>query len=227
MRYYVQHGAGLGGLVADAVRADLGAVDIVFQDDSGLVLDSPRTPEQVARLRYVKNAFQVLASVPRGQLPGSVGQLVKTVRRLGLLAGRRGTPFRTMVNVDGTLVGLPGPVRGQLEPVIAEQTGGRLNLRGGGGVEFWVIGRRDFDVLMLCERLSGGRKAGPRGSLSADLAALLISACSSTRSPAAGRSCWLAWICPCAQRATPTCDRVLHPRTGRAVVLLARASRTP
>lgn len=178
MRYYVQHGAGLGDLVADAVRADLGPVDMVFTDDSGMVFDSRAPQRTVSALPYLKNTFEVLGSVPRGEVPGSVDRLTKEVRKHKLLAGRRrGTPFRTMVNVDGKLIGLPAPVRVQLESAIAQQTGGVLNARGGKGVEFWVVGRRDLDLLLFCERLSvGGKKAAPRGSLHQDLATLLVKA---------------------------------------------------
>jgi tRNA G10 N-methylase Trm11 len=62
--------------------------------------------------------------------------------------------------------------------VIAEQTGGRLNARGGGNsVEYWIVGRRDLDQFLLCQRLTTGtKKASPRGALTTDLATLLVKA---------------------------------------------------
>lgn len=181
MRYYVQHGAGLGDLVVTAMRVDLHNADLQYQDDSSLVFEADGVaPDRVAALPYLKNTFQILSSSPRGAMPGSVDQLVKFARKRKVLVGqKRGVPFRTMVNVDGQLIGLPPQTRTQLETMIGEQTGGRLNSRGGTGVEFWVIGRRDMDLLLFCKRLSvGGKKAGPKGALSADLATLLVKASS-------------------------------------------------
>jgi hypothetical protein len=178
VRYYIQHSAGLGELVSDALSSDLDRYQVVFRDDSGMVFDSSSRAEQVASLEYVKNSFQVLITVPRGSVVGSTDQLVKQVRKRAALRNQpRKSPFRTMVNVDGQLVALPRDVRGRLESVITEQTGGRLIARGGSGVEYWVIGRRDLDVMMLCLRLgSGAKKSGERGSLSADLSTLLVKA---------------------------------------------------
>ena len=178
MRCYIQHSAGLGGLVIGALRSDLDRVEVVFRDDSGLVVDSSSREEQVASLQYVKNSFRVLATVPRGSVAGSTDQLVKQVRNRATLRDQAPrTAFRTMVNVDGQLVSLPRVTRSRLESVIAEQTGGRLITRGGSGVEYWVVGRRDLDVMMLCLRLSGGaKKSGARGSLSGDLSTLLVKA---------------------------------------------------
>lgn len=176
MRYYIQHSAGLGGLVSDALSSDLDRCEIVFRDDSGMVFDSSSHAEQVASLRYIKNSFQVLDAVPRVSVAGSTDQLVKQIRKRVLLRDQpQRSAFRTMVNVDGQLVGLPRDVRGRLESVISEQTGGRLIARGGSGVEYWVIGRRDLNVMMLCLRLrSGAKKPDARGSLSGDLSTLLV-----------------------------------------------------
>jgi hypothetical protein len=105
------------------------------------------------------------------------------IRKRALLRDqRRGSTFRTMANVDGQLVGLPRETRTRLESVIAEQTSGRFNARGGSGVEYWIVGRRDLDVLMFCLRLTtGAQKTGGRGSLSSDLSTLLIKAASPQR----------------------------------------------
>lgn len=178
MRYYLQHGAGLGELVSGALSSDLDYREVVFRDDSSMVFDSSSRPERVASLQYVKNSFQVLVAVPRGSVVGSTDQLAKQARKQASLRTQpRKSAFRTMVNVDGRLVGIPRDVRSRLESVIAEQTGGRLMARGGTGVEYWVVGRRDLDVMMLCMRLrNGARRSEARGSLSADLATLLVKA---------------------------------------------------
>jgi Putative RNA methylase family UPF0020 len=179
VRYYIQHSAGLGGLVFSALSSDLDRCEAVFRDDSGMVIDSPSIAERVASLQYLKNSFQVLATIPRGSVGGSTDQLVKQVRKRAVLRNQPGRlAFRTMVNVDGQLVGLPRDVRGRLESVIAEQTGGRLIPRGGSGVEYWIVGRRDLDVMMLCLRLGSGKKPGKRGSLGTDLSTLLVRASS-------------------------------------------------
>lgn len=181
MRFYVQHSAGLGKLVLEALRTDLGSVDVLFQDDSGLVFGTAnRNLDRVASLSYAKNTFEVIDSVARGGIPVSIGQLIKVVRNHRSLAAqcKRAMPFRTMVNIDGQLVGLSAALRAQVVAVIAEQTGGRLNSRGGrGSVEFWIVGRRNLDLLLFCRRLSVGGNTGiARGSLTPDLATLLVKA---------------------------------------------------
>lgn len=182
MRIFLQHGAGLGDLVVDALHRDLGEVDTLYRDDSSVVVElATPQPDAVARLPYASNTFEVLDWTRRTALPGAISRLVAEVREHRTLAGsgRRDATFRTMISIDGELVGLPVRVREQLEGVIAEQTGGRVHARGGASTEFWVIGRRDLDRLLLCRRLSsGGRKGLARASLGPDLATLLVSASS-------------------------------------------------
>ncbi len=177
MRYYIQHSAGLGGLVSSALSSDLDRCEVVFRDDSGMVFDSSSRADQVESLQYVKNSFQVLITSP-GICCGFNGSVGEAGPGTGSVT--ESTPevdVPTMVNVDGQLVGLPRDVRGRLESVIAEQTGGRLIARGGSGIEYWVVDRRDLDVTMLRLRLgSGAKKSGARGSLSADLSTLLVKA---------------------------------------------------
>jgi hypothetical protein len=127
VRFHVQHSAGLGELVLEALRTDLGSVDLLFQDDSSLVFGTANLdPDRVANLPYTKNTFDVMDWAPRVGIPASVGQLTKVVRHHRSLAGqrKRGMLFRTMVNIDGQLVGLPAALRTQVEAVIAEQAGG-------------------------------------------------------------------------------------------------------
>lgn len=178
MRFYLQHGAGLGPLVDAALEFDLARPTTVFGDDSAVVIETAVKPARVARLPYVKNAFQVAGSVPRGPIPRSVEQLTKQIQTRSLLADQpKRSPFRIMVNIDGQLTGLPRDVRTRLETTIARATGGVLNPRGGAGVEYWIVGRRDLDALLLCVRLtSGGKQPRARGSLSSDLATLVVKA---------------------------------------------------
>ncbi|MGH4015688.1 MAG: hypothetical protein ACRDSL_17545 [Pseudonocardiaceae bacterium] len=180
MQYYLQHSAGLGDLVIDALASDLPRPRLVFADDSSVVVATSAAVNQVAGLPYVKNVFQVLDTVPRGSVAGSTDQLVRHIRKRSLLRDqRRGAPFRTMTAIDGKLVGLPRDTRARLESVIAEQTGGRFTARGGSVVEYWVVGRRDLDVMMLCLRLTGRSKSSEtRGSLASDLTTLLVKASS-------------------------------------------------
>ncbi|MGH3622353.1 MAG: hypothetical protein ACRDQ5_11265, partial [Sciscionella sp.] len=172
MQYFVQYGAGLGALVDDALKEDFTDANFLFQDGSGVVFETRSPADRVADLAFAKNVFEVIGTAPRGSIPGTVEQIVKTVRKRSLLRDRRrGASFRTMVNIDGQLVGLPRELRARLESVIVEQTGGQFNARGGSGVEYWIVGRRGLDVLMFCQKLTvGAKKAGDRGSLSSDLA---------------------------------------------------------
>jgi 23S rRNA G2445 N2-methylase RlmL len=114
----------------------------------------------------------------RGTINNSVDQLVKLARSKRLLSGfPRRAPFRIMVTVDGQLTSLARDARSRLESTVAEQTGGRVNARGGTGVEYWVIARRDLSSVLLGLRLTTGQRKKPSpGSLSSDLARLLVSA---------------------------------------------------
>lgn len=178
MRYYIQHGAGLGALVIAALKSDFPDVKVSYQDDSSLVIETPPMDRQIVKLSYVKNSFRVVASVSRGSLIGSVQHLTKLMEKSRSLENEpRGRTFRVMAHVDGELVGLPQDTRSRLVSVIARHTAGHFNPRGGLGAEYWVIGRRESDVLMFGVRLTMASKKGvARGALASDLSTLLVKA---------------------------------------------------
>ncbi|WBQ02593.1 hypothetical protein [Kribbella sp. CA-293567] len=176
MRYFAQFRAGLAELVLDSLRRDLTKVTVVSSDDSSLLFDTGSSPSKVGQLGYLKNAFSVLGTVPRSSLQRAAEQFADQILSTAVLRGLgRMSAFRTMVSVDGKLVGLPRPVKDRFESAIARATGARVSPRGG-GAEFWLIGRRDLKSMLLCQRLTAGVKAGAAGSLGADLATLLVKA---------------------------------------------------
>jgi hypothetical protein len=176
VKFFVQFGAGLGPLVERALAADIGDFETVFGDDSGLLIEASAAEAKIAGLPYLKNAFAIIDQIPRGALPGGVEHLARRLTKNGGLRGRpRGRPFRTMFSIDGQLAGVPAVSRGRLESVIGQQTGGRVNARGGKGVEFWLIGRRDLGQLLFGERLPVPARPKPaRGALASDVSALLV-----------------------------------------------------
>lgn len=176
VRYFAQYRAGLGELVVDSLHRDLRGVRVVGSDDSSVLFDSRSDPEQVGRLGYLKNAFTVLATVPRSAPQKAAERIAEQVQSTAMLRGQgRVTGFRTMVSVDGKLTGLPRPTKARLEAAIAKASGARLTTRGG-GTEYWLIGRRDLTTMLFCRRLTSGVKQGAAGSLGADLATLLVKA---------------------------------------------------
>jgi 16S rRNA G966 N2-methylase RsmD len=178
VRAFLQVGAGLGPLVEDALTADFGGFEATYRDESGMTVDVPASRSQLASLQYVKNAFAVLAEVPRTSLQADIDALTRRLRTSSNLMPKEahGRAFRLMFSIDGELVGVPAPSRQRLVSVIEARTRGAFNARGGGsGTEFWLIGRRDLDTLLFCERLSTGRAArAARGALATDLSTLLV-----------------------------------------------------
>ncbi|TDO49834.1 putative RNA methylase family UPF0020 [Kribbella sp. VKM Ac-2527] len=176
VRYFAQYRAGLGELVIDCLRHDLSGVKVVGSDDSSVLFDSRSEQSKVGSLGYLKNAFAVLATVPRSTPQRAAERVADQVLSTPMLRGqRRVTSFRTMVSVDGKLVGLPRPAKAKLESAIGRATGARLSTRGG-GAEYWLVGRRDLQSMLFCQRLTSGVKNGAAGSLGADLASLLVTA---------------------------------------------------
>ncbi|MEP7021883.1 MAG: hypothetical protein ABI808_14650 [Pseudonocardiales bacterium] len=175
MRYLIQFPAGFSVLVERALASDFAAVDARYADDSSIVFDSRDRVRSVDDTPYAKNVFLVHAETPRRALAGSMTTLATSVPDL---RGRRGrTPgFRLMYHVDGQLVSPEPKARRDLEVAVARASGLRLTPRGQ-CTEYWVIGRRDLPMLYLGERLPRQRPAVKlRGSLSSELASLLVSA---------------------------------------------------
>ena len=176
MRYFAQFRAGLGELVNDALQQDLAKVKVVDSDGSSLIFDSGSGPAKVGDLGYLKNVFSVLGSVRRCAAGRAAEQFAEQILSTPMMRGQgRVTSFRTMVSVDGKLLGLPRQPRTLLESAIARSTGARLSLRGG-GVEYWLIGRRGNEKMLFCRRLTRGVQPGVAGSLGKDLATLLVKA---------------------------------------------------
>ncbi|TCO40939.1 putative RNA methylase family UPF0020 [Kribbella antiqua] len=175
MRYFAQFRAGLGELVIDALRRDLRSVKVVSSDGSSLIFDAGTDPSTIGNLGYLKNAFSVLGMIRRCSAQRAAEQFAEQVLSTPMLRRQGRTSFRTMVSVDGRLLGLPRPAKTRLESAIAKATGARPSPRGG-GVEYWLIGRRDVESMLFCQRLTTGIKPGAAGSLGADLAMLLVMA---------------------------------------------------
>jgi hypothetical protein len=176
MRYLIQFRAGLGDLVHAGLVSDLGNVRIEYADDSALIARADLPERKLRKLSYLRNCFQVLDEVERGELPSAVAELANRLRRdTALPSSTHGEPFRLMFSVDGQLVGVPATARGRLSAAIARQTGGHHHARGGRGVEFWVIGRREYRRFLLGLRLRGApSNATAAGALAPDLATLLV-----------------------------------------------------
>jgi hypothetical protein len=176
MQYFAQFRAGLGELVIDSLQRDLSRVKVVSSDGSSLIFDTGSAPSKVGNLGYLKNSFSVLGTVPRSSVLRAAEQFAEQVLSTPMLRGQgRVSSFRTMASVDGKLLGLPRPTKTRLESAISKATGARLTPRGG-GVEYWLIGRRDMKSMVFCRRLTMGIQPGDAGSLGADLATLLIKA---------------------------------------------------
>jgi hypothetical protein len=178
VRVLAQFAAGLGELVQDGLARDLSSVKTVFCDESTLIFETDSPAPHVARLPYLNNAFYVLTSVRRAPLPTAIPGLIRKIERLDVARLAPNTDvFRIMASIDGSLVAIPRDVRSRLEVAIHARTGARVEARGGSGAEYWVIGRRDLDSLVLGLRLAV-RKTGkqPKGSLAPQLCELLIRA---------------------------------------------------
>ncbi len=183
-RYLVQFPAGLGDLVRRSLDDDLGGAEVVHADDSALQVSTTAPPDVLSALPYLKNSYLVLTDVPRvGRDPAStldraVNAVTDLVRRqAGLVAAvPRKAPFRVMATLDGQLTAFGRGARTGLERELVRRTGGRVQTRGS-GEELWLIGRRGLDRVLFALRLRQPRRPAPaRGSLGAELAALLVRA---------------------------------------------------
>ncbi|MGI8768328.1 MAG: TRM11 family SAM-dependent methyltransferase [Propionibacteriaceae bacterium] len=176
MRYLVQFPAGWDGLVSQLLQSSLTGFRPVFADDSAIMFDAKATFGQVDDLPFAKNLFLVWISAPRRNVGKTIGQLAATVPPA--IRPRKPDPagFRVMVHIDGGLAPVEVTVRSQLERSLATRTGQRVQSRGGNR-EYWVMGRRDLDQLLLLERLPRRRKLPTRkGALAPELAAALVMA---------------------------------------------------
>lgn len=174
MKVLCLHAAGLGELVSISLRTDVGA-DVVYADESA-VLISTRAPEsELASLPYVKNCFVVVGSVPRRR---DLAQAIDPISRQlpGWSLRRTGQPYRLMFSDNGKLIGVPVNSRSRLEAAVSRATGGRLLPRGGGD-EYWALSRSGLDEVLFCRRLARPKRPDPpKGALAPDLAHLIVNA---------------------------------------------------
>jgi hypothetical protein len=177
VRYFIQFAAGLGELVADALAGQLTGLRIMYADDSAMIVEVSDPPHRVAALPYVKNAFQIVTSVARNGLDGSVARLGRGLQ--GVTFPRspdRTRGFRLMFHIDGTLAPVSPQSRAVLERAVAARTGRHLEPRGN-CQEYWVVGRTSLGELLLGARLAkSSRGVKARGAISYELAAVLVAA---------------------------------------------------
>jgi hypothetical protein len=175
VRVLIQFPAGATALVERAVLSDFANVKIEYSDDSALVFESSTQLQSAHPLPYAKNVFVIRAQTPRrGALGASVSKLATGIPNL---RGARNPPgFRLMYHIDGQLVSCEPRARQALEQAVASASGLRLTPRGQ-CQEFWVIGRRESQILYFAQRLRDDNPpARAKGALSAELSALLVAA---------------------------------------------------
>jgi 16S rRNA G966 N2-methylase RsmD len=177
VRYLIQHPAGTGELVREALAHYDEDVKITYQDDSAVIFDSSSKPSSTGNAPFVKNAFIVITSVGRGSIDKGVLHLSRSIAKSRFpTVSRRGAGFRTMVHIDGALSAIDPKAKRSLEQAIAAKTGERLKPRGS-SEEYWVIGRVDLNQLLFCLRLPK-KKQPPKakGAISYELSNMLVSA---------------------------------------------------
>ncbi|GAA2124249.1 hypothetical protein [Glycomyces algeriensis] len=174
MRYYVQFPAGTGELVAESIGSYVDRPEVVYADDSSLIFESDTPYAQVVQMPFVKNSFTVIADVVRRDIDEGVLELADSLRYDGLEA--RADTFRVMFHVDGALIPVDPRAKRALETEISDASGQRMVGRGS-GEEYWVVGRTDFEYLMLCRRhIRAKRAEKAAGAISHELSSLLIAA---------------------------------------------------
>jgi hypothetical protein len=166
--------AGTSNLVVEGLQGLLPGIEVLESDESALAFSTSARLRSADAVPFVKNLFVVIGRTARRSLDDTVADLAKRVGNLRRPPGS--TAFRLMYHVDGRLVTSSPQVRQRLESAIRAATGLRPEPRGR-CQEYWVIGRKDWSVVYLGERLPVGRARHPsaKGSLSAELSALLVS----------------------------------------------------
>lgn len=174
MRYYMQFTAGTHDLIAESIEAYVDRPDIVYGDDSSMIFESDTPHSSVKQIPFAKNSFTVIADVVRRDVEKDIMELADVIGDGGL--NSYADTFRVMFHIDGKLAAIgPRPKRA-LESAIAYASGQRMVGRGT-GEEYWVVGRTDFDFLMLCRRhMRPKRAAKAAGAISHELSSLLVAA---------------------------------------------------
>jgi hypothetical protein len=177
MHYFIQYAAGTGDLILDSLPQFVDDIEILYQDDSAMIFDSPSKPASVAAIPFAKNAFVLIASTARGSIDRGVVQLSRILADINMpqLPGRN-TAFRVMVHIDGELAPVDQRSKAALERVISAKTRARVEPRGM-CQEYWVVGRLDMRELILCARLpKEARPPKAKGAISYELSSMLVAA---------------------------------------------------
>lgn len=201
MKYMIQFVAGTRGIVTDALARTLQHFRPIHGDDSSLVFESSTRIDNVVQLPYANNVFVVLASTPRKGIVQSIRRLVPKVERIDFPRIRgQDRGFRIMVQIDGKLTPIDQPIRRELEREIAVFTQSQVQ-RKGSCDEYWVMGRKNLDELLLCLRLpKPQRREEGKGELAHELSKILIAA-----------------------SAPKPSDRFLDPFAGHGALVIARS----
>jgi 16S rRNA G966 N2-methylase RsmD len=185
MKYVIQFPAGMQSLAILAVQRVLRDASILHKDDSAIVFESKTRITHASKLPFANNVFIVLESAHRSTVPRSIRQLAgkaSSIEHPKVTAQDQG--FRVMVNIDGELVAIDKGIRDELEFEIGLQTNLKVQARGSCR-EYWVIGRKNLDTLMLCMRLpKAAQKQPDKGSLAPELAFLMVLASNPEKSDA-------------------------------------------
>lgn len=173
----IQFVAGTQGIVADALAQTLQHFRLIYEDDSSLVFESSTRIDNASQLPYANNVFVVLASTPRKGVANSIHRLVSKVERVDFprVKGEdRG--FRIMAQIDGKLTPIDQLVRRELEREIAVFTQSQVQAKGSCR-EYWVVGRKNLNELLLCLRLPKPKRRQERkGELAHELSRILVAA---------------------------------------------------
>lgn len=173
VRYLLQFPAGLVELVEEVVQDELTGVRFLYRDDSALLFETRDRIRSAKDVQYAKNVFLVHAETKRRVLSSSLLALADAVPSL---RGNKSQGFRLMYHVDGQLVSPEPRAARALQAAVARSSGLQLMPRGQ-CQEYWVIGRRESSAFYFVERLpSPDQSKRARGSLSTELAALLVAA---------------------------------------------------
>lgn len=177
MRYMIQFVAGTRGILVEALTRTLQHVEIVHDDDSAIVFNSSTRIDGANQLPFANNVFVVFASAPRTSVAQSVRRLVSKIERADIprVKGEdRG--FRIMVQIDGALTPIEPGLRSEFEREIAVFTQSRVQSRGSCR-EYWVIGRKNFEEILLCLRLPKRKQErAQKGALASELSRMLVAA---------------------------------------------------
>jgi 16S rRNA G966 N2-methylase RsmD len=173
VEYVALFPAGTASLVAEGMQSLLPGVNVLDSDESALLFSTSARLRSADAVPIAKNVFVVRGQAPRRNLSSTAADLATRIRDLPRPPGCNG--FRVMFHIDGQLAGAAPQARHRLEDAISATTGLRPQPRGN-CQEYWVIGRRDWSNAYLAERLPGtkGRQPAEKGSLSAELSALLV-----------------------------------------------------